>query len=622
MIRVVILLAMLGFNHVSTRANEMEIKTEVNEVTVFPEGAQITRRQEVRLARGETVLRFINLSPFIDARSVQVKASGDITVLSVNHQLNFLEKLDKPKELLALEAKLTDVENSIRLENTHLSILREEVGFLRDNRVIGGRNQEVSVTNLQEASNFYGSKLSALMLTEIELVKRLTDLNREKQEIENQIRTMTGQQEYPGGEILVKVDALKDQGASFEISYIVSNAGWFPSYDIRAKNINEPIRLIYKANVRQDTKEDWKDVKLRFSSSEPNVSGVAPVLKPYYLNYNILPPAYHRNVGMVSGTVFDSNQDPIHGATVIVSGTTIGTVTDMRGNYSLTIPPHASNLTFTFIGYVPQTLPITSQVMNVMLEEAHMALQEVVVTGYGRKGLAQQLSGRVAGISLDEEIRVRGVSSPVPVAQVEYQTTVDFEINIPFTINSDNKNHSVDMAVYELPAFYQYLSVPKIDRGAFLIANIVDWEKYSLLEGEANIFFEDTYVGKTILDVKYASDTLMLSLGRDKSISVNREKRKELTSRRFMGNRKEEVRNWQVTVKNNKSQNINMVIFDQVPVSTNSEIEVIVQRISGARHNAENGEVKWEFNLAPQESRDFEIQYSVRFPRNRMLVVE
>jgi hypothetical protein len=123
--------------------------------------------------------------------------------------------------------------------------------------------------------------------------------------------------------------------------------------------------------------------------------------------------------------------------------------------------------------------------MNVMLEESHMALEEIVVMGYGRKGLAQSLSGRVAGISLDEEIMVRGVSSPVPVAQVEYQTTVDFEINIPFSINSDNKNHSVDMAIYELPAFYQYLSVPKIDRGAFLIANIVDWEKYSLLEGEA-----------------------------------------------------------------------------------------------------------------------------------------
>jgi hypothetical protein len=622
MIRMIILVVLLNFNYAFSRVNEKEIKTEVNEVTVFLEGAQITRRQEVSLPKGESVLRFINLSPFIDARSVQVKAAGDITVLSVNHQLNFLDKLEKPKELLALETKLTDVENRIRLENTHMVILKEELVFLRDNRVIGGRNQEVSVNNLQEASTFYGSKLSALMLKEVELARTLADLNREKQEIENQIRTMTGQQEYPGGEILVKVDAGKDLKAAFEISYIVSNAGWFPSYDIRAKNINEPIELVYKANVRQDTKEDWRDVKLKFSSSEPNVSGVAPVLKPYYLNYNIPPPAYHRNVNMVSGTVFDSYQNPVHGATVIVSGTTIGTVTDMRGNYSLTIPPHASSLTYSFIGYNPQTIPISNQVMNVMLEEAHFSLEEIVVVGYDRKGLAQSLSGRVAGISLDEEIRVRGVSSPVPVAQVEYQTTVDFEINIPFTINSDNKNHSVDMAVYELPAFYQYLSVPKIDRGAFLIANIVDWEKYSLLEGEANVFFEDTYVGKTILDVKFASDTLQLSLGRDKSISVNREKTKELTSRRFIGNRKEEVRNWQITVRNNKGQNINMVIYDQVPVSTNSEIEVNVQRISGARQNTENGEVKWEFNLAPLETRQFEIQYSVRFPRNRNLAVE
>jgi hypothetical protein len=47
------------------------------------------------------------------------------------------------------------------------------------------------------------------------------------------------------------------------------------TYDIRAKNITEPIQLIYKANVHQDTKEEWKNVKLRFSSSNPNTSGVA-----------------------------------------------------------------------------------------------------------------------------------------------------------------------------------------------------------------------------------------------------------------------------------------------------------------------------------------------------------
>jgi hypothetical protein len=125
-----------------------------------------------------------------------------------------------------------------------------------------------------------------------------------------------------------------------------------------------------------------------------------------------------------------------------------------------------------------------------------------------------------------------------------------------------------------------------------------------------------------ILDVRYSTDTLQISLGRDKGISVNREKTKDLTSRRFIGSKKEEVRNWKTTVRNNKGQKINMVVYEQVPVSTNAEIEVIIQKDSDGKHNPENGEIKWEFTLEPSETKEFEIQYAVRFPRIRNLNVE
>jgi uncharacterized protein (TIGR02231 family) len=178
------------------------------------------------------------------------------------------------------------------------------------------------------------------------------------------------------------------------------------------------------------------------------------------------------------------------------------------------------------------------------------------------------------------------------------------------------------MEVYNLPANYQYFSVPKIDKDAFLIANVVEWEKYNLLEGEANIFFEDTYVGKSLLDVRYASDTLKISLGRDKNVSVMREKAKEFTTKQFIGNKKEETRDWLTTVKNNKSQKINMLIIDQVPVSTIEEIEVEVQKTSGGILNTETGEIKWEFSLEPKEKKEFELKYATKYPKYQNLIVE
>lgn len=603
----------------------VEVKTDVNEVTVFIDGAQVVRKKSVDLTQGKSILKFVNLSPFIDPKSVQVKVEGELTVLSVNHQQNYLDKMEKPKELQDLEKSLETIDSKIKQENTYLSIIKEELAFLQENRAIGGRNEQISITNLQQVSDFYSNKLTALKLKEIERNNTLEDLNNQKTDYQNQIKTLTSKKEFPTGEILVKVDAKKNGNFSFEISYVVGNTGWFPSYDIRAKNINEPVQLIYKANVKQDTKEDWNNVKLKFSSSDPNISGVAPELKTYFLNYNTLPPTYKLAANSVSGKVTDNNGVPLPGTTVVVQGTTIGTVTDMGGNYSITIPNNASQLNFSFIGFNPQTLPITGNIMNVALEESEMKLEEVVVVGYGTQNeLSNSLQGRVSGVSTDKsKMKIRGTSSlAIPTAQVEKQTTVNFEIKTPYTIKSDNKNYAVDIEFYDLPALYQYYCVPKIDKDAFLIAKIIDWEKYSLLEGEANVFFEETYVGKTLLDVRYATDTLEISLGRDKKVSVNREKIKDFTTKQFIGNKKEETRTWKTTVKNNKNQEINMIVLDQVPVSTAEDIEVNVLNISGAKHDLETGELKWEFTLNPVDKRELDLKYSVKYPKYRNLIIE
>ncbi|KJF43834.1 hypothetical protein LH29_12235 [Draconibacterium sediminis] len=604
---------------------EKEIKTEVNEVTVFIDKAQVTRQKTVELNSGITILKFINLSPFIDAKSVQVKAKGDVTVLAVNHQQNFIDKLEKSEEVKKIEEKLDDLKGQIKLEETYLSILKEELTFLNDNRIIGGKNNELNISTLKEASEFYSSKLTALKLKEIERSKTLENLRKQKNELQSQLNTLTSKKEFASGEILVKVQSKIKTNPSFELSYIVDNAGWYPTYDIRAKTINDPVEIIYKANLRQDTKVDWKNVKLSFSSSNPNSSGVAPELKAYFLDYYSLPPVYNKSINSVGGQVVDEENQPLIGVTVMVPKTTIGTVTDMNGNYSITLPNNADYLNFSFVGCESQTLPITSSVINVKMIEDVAGLEEVVVVGYGVQGDAEvstQLQGRVAGVSVNKTKSRDAESIAIPFEKTENQTSINFEISTPYTVNSDNKNYSVDMVVYQVPAFFQYYTVPKIEKEAYLIANITDWEKYNLLEGEANIFFEETFVGKSLLDVRFASDTLQLSLGKDKNVIVNREKEKDFETRQFIGSKKEESKSWKTTIKNNKSQEINMVVLDQAPVSKLEEIEVNIQDVSGGKLNKESGEVKWEFTLKPMEKKEFDLKYSVKYPKSRNLIIE
>lgn len=621
-----LIICMLIFSNLfSQEIKEKEIISKVNEVTVFLDGAQIVRKKTIDLPEGKTILKFTKLSPYVDAKSIQVKATGPLTVLSVNHQQNYLHKAKKPDEQLRLEKLQEELQDKIKIEQTYLDIITEELAFLEENRNIGGKNEQVSATNLQQTSEFFSNKLTSLKMKEIERYKNLRTLKNQSEAVGIQIQTLSNKKEYPTGEIVVKVDAKTATSFSLELTYLVANAGWFPSYDIRAKNINEPVQLIYKANVKQDTKSDWDNVKLKFSSATPNVSGVAPELQTYVLNYNRRPPVYKSALNSVSGTVYNEQGYPLAGANVTLEGSTIGTSTDLDGNYSLTLPKGSNRLQYSYIGCEPMTLPVSQSVMNVSLQENSVHLSETVAVGYAEMSkIDKLLSYRTSGVaSTTSSTLIRGTSTfAIPFEQIENQTTIDFEINTPYSIKSDNKNYSVDMALYDLPAFYQYYSVPKIDKDAFLIANVIDWEKYNLMEGEANVFFEDTYVGKTLLDVRFATDTLQISLGRDKKVWVSREKIKEYSTKQFIGSKKEETRAWKTVVKNNKNQSINMIVLDQVPISTCEEIEINVENHSNAKRNTNIGEVKWEFELEPQKQKEFELKYSVKYPKHKSLIIE
>ncbi len=611
-----------------------EIKSDVTDVTVFLEGAQETRKIDVDLLPGKTLLNFVGLSPFTDAKSVQVKADGDLTILTVNHQQNYLSKNEKSEELKSLETRINDVREKIKLENTYLEIIKEDIDFLTANRDLAGKDQALTVATLKEGSEFFSSRLTALKLKEIERRKTMESLNRQLNDLRNQILNFTSKKEYASGEVYVLVDVKKAGKFKFELTNLVTNAGWYPSYDIRANNITDPVQIVYKANIRQDTKTDWKNVKLKLSSYNPSVSGVAPELNTYFLDYGMMPPVYGKSITSISGRITDNKNEPLPGASIRVEGSGISTVANAQGYYSLTLPANANQITVSFIGYLPKTVRVYASVINVSLQEDAAKLQEVVALNTADvKGIDEENGVEIADLAQHKvmlaenpvkglDMRIRGTSAMQQITKAQKQVSVDFTIKNPYTVRSDNKIVSVDMSLMDVPADYIYYCVPKRNKDAFLMAKIKDWEKYDFLEGEANVFFEDTYVGKTVLDISNAGDTLSISLGRDKNISVNREKVRDFSSKQFIGSKQEVTRDWKTTIRNNRSEKVNMTIVDQVPVSTNQEIEVNVQTTGGAEKNSQSGEIKWNLTIDPGKTQELGLKYSVKYPKNRDLVIE
>ena len=606
--------------------NEITVKTAVSDVTVFLKGAQVTRKTQVSFPAGNSTVRFENLSPYIDAKSVQVKVDGEIMVLSVNNSLNYNDTVKLNEEVTGFVKQIDDLDEKIRTEQINLAIVKEKIEFFQSNKAISGSDRGIEHNNLRLTAEYYSQQITALLTSQAETNHKIKLLNEEKSAIQRKIATAGNVNPLPSGEIILTANAKTAMRVPVELSYYVENASWFPSYDIRAKDIAQPVELVYKANVMQNTKEEWNNVSLRISSANPDLGNVAPQLKTYFLNYHTAPPRYDliRNnlSNTVSGIVTDNTGDPLPGVSVMIKGTSIGTTTNIDGRYSLAIPSGGGDLVFSYIGFQQKTQPINNSAINIVMEEDTQMLEEVVVVAYGTNSVSSELSGQLAGRFRQENNSSEKLAVPVPVAQVENATSVEFEIKTPYTIRSESKVTVVEVEHYSLPAEYEYYAVPKIDRDAFLLANIVDWEQYNLLEGEANIFFENTFVGKTILDVRYLSDTLSVSLGRDKNVLVRREQVKETTQTRFLSSRTETARNWKITVRNNKRQPLSMVLLDQIPVSTLSEIEVTPEILSGGTLNKDNGEVRWKFTLEPAQRAEFDLLYRVRYPRGRTLTVE
>ena len=233
------------------------------------------------------------------------------------------------------------------------------------------------------------------------------------------------------------------------------------------------------------------------------------------------------------------------------------------------------------------------------------------------------LQGEVAGLnvrsklSATADIAMEESSIDKYVAVSENQLSVSFDIDVPYDILSNGKKHSVTLKEIKLPASFRHYAVPKLDKEAFLLAEIDDYSKYNLLPGEANIIFEGMYAGKTFIDPNNTSDTLTLSMGRDKKISIKREKVVEKSGSKFLSSNKEQTFTYDITVRNNKKESAQITLKDQYPISTDKEIEIELLQSDGAKINKETGILAWELNLKPGESKKLRLSYKVKHPKDK-----
>ncbi|WNY25032.1 DUF4139 domain-containing protein [Methanolapillus millepedarum] len=258
------------------------VRGKITDVTVFLNGAQLTRAASLKLASGLNKITFSGISADLYAESLTASTTGDCQVTSVSHQVKYITDAPDSGRVAELLKKKREMEISVLQKEGQLAVCAEERILLERNRKVAGKGG-LKAGELKETLDFFKSKLTEIENEKINLSLHIEELHEQIHQIDNEVgRGYSSKRE---SEISVEVYAPKDVETDIELSYFLNNAGWTPYYDIRAKDVENPVTLNFKAFVRQQTGEDWEDVKLTLSTGNPSLSGNLPELMPLYVDF-------------------------------------------------------------------------------------------------------------------------------------------------------------------------------------------------------------------------------------------------------------------------------------------------------------------------------------------------
>jgi hypothetical protein len=451
------------------------------------------------------------------------------------------------------------------LKDKNIDLLNEKSAYdaekklLQKNNSIKGEQQNLSVEELRSMAEYYRTRMMELNKIITQYDKDIGKNNTIIYRYQQQLTELNYKETVKSNQIIVIVDSDEAKTLNIDLKYIVSNCGWQANYDLSADNIDGAIELKYKAKVYNNTGNDWNDVKMVLSTSDPNISASAPVLYPWYLNYSSL-----------------NNQNDFDDA-----------------------------------GYVvPQNRAYTQYYQNASTPKISQNLDGVVIS--------DEMNSFEFGVG-------NGNTNPSNVSfkSIEVsQLSTEFNIKKKYTIPSDSKPYLVEITNHNLNSTFSHKAVPKLDKDAFLLSNIVGWEKLDLVPGPTNVYFADTYVGQSYINTANVEDTLRLSFGRDKKIGVQRKLLEEFSDKKVVGGNRKDSYTYEITIKNNRNIEVNMDLFDQIPISQDSDISVSIEETSEADYNETTGRLRWKVKIKPGETKKYRIGFTIKYPKSKKIKVK
>lgn len=261
------------------------VNSDIKQVVVYRQGAKISHTAQLTLNAGNQEVILNNLTPTIDPNSLQVQVKGNAILLSATVRTNFMGYQTLPKRMKELKDSLQLVTDRIDWLGNEQAIYQGEEKLIIDNQKIVNEKEKITAVDLTQLADFYRNRLTSIRKKIYSNNLELRDLRDTKSRIEKQLQEMNYQNGKKMGEVVLNISAEQTTRIIVNFTYLTRNAGWTPLYDLRCAGTANPIDLVYKANVKQNTGFDWSGIDLVISTGNPTANNERPVLNPWYIDF-------------------------------------------------------------------------------------------------------------------------------------------------------------------------------------------------------------------------------------------------------------------------------------------------------------------------------------------------
>ncbi len=537
-------------------AAEYSPDSRVTDVTLYREGALVTREARLSLAPGSHRVVLRGLPCVADPDSVRAGGTGTagIEIGGVEEQQEFRQPNLTPeyrqveKDLAELErqkALLDDREHSIETLREFLSGLKAGAGTESSKEIL---SRGFAVESWQKAFDFLSARLDGLSSEVRGMESKRKALGESANVARGKLSQLTSQAGIQRWTAAVLVSAPRGGDITLRVSYLATNAGWQTLYDARLDPASEKVSLSWQSQISQTTGEDWKDVAVTLATTRPSAGIDLPVLASL-----LLTPRTRVSAGKA----------------------------DSEGTFSSEFIDGPSVLGRNY--------------------------QDVLTLAAGVSGMEEK-----AAAPASEPILISQANA------VRREVAVTFDLPGRLDIPSDGQAHKHLIATREMPATVEHRAVPRVAPGVYLVAKVTLSGEVPLLPGKVQHFVGGDLVGSSMMAERAGGEEFVLSFGPDDRLKAERRQVTRKVDHR--GKDDEVDYRFVTTLENHLGRDGVIEVKDRIPVSGDERVVVTLDddgTTPGATTDPkEPGILTWKVPVPRSGTREIALTYRVRAPRS------